>query len=90
LPETNSRAVACPPELQVPPKWVRQPPHDRRFRTKAARSARCAGGICAVAARCSRQYTGEMIPGARFSRISRTRASWARESMTPAIIAEPA
>jgi hypothetical protein len=61
-PEISSRAVACPPELQMPPKWVRQAPDARRFRTKAARSARCAGGICAVAARCPRQYTGR-VPG---------------------------
>ena len=88
-PEISNRAVACPPELQVPPKWVRQAPPARRFRTKAARSARCAGGICAVAARCSRQYTGK-VPVGWFPRISRTRASWARESMARAIVAERA
>jgi hypothetical protein len=81
------RAVACPPELQALPKWVRQAPYARRFRTKAARSARCAGGICAVVARCSRQYTGR-VPVGPFSRISRTLASWARESMAGAIVAE--
>jgi len=86
-PEISSRVVACPPELQVPPKWVRQAPPARRFRTKAARSARWAGGICAVAARCSRQYAGR-VPGRWFPRISRTRASWARESMAGAIVAE--
>ena len=86
-PEISNRAVACPPELQVPPKWVRQAPPARRFRTKAARSAKCARGIAAVAARCSRQYTGK-VPVGWFPRISRTRASWARESMAGAIVAE--
>jgi hypothetical protein len=59
----------------------------RRFRTKAARSARCAAGICAVAARCARQYIGT-APGGSYPRISRTRASWARESMASAIVSE--
>jgi hypothetical protein len=58
-----------------------------RFRTKAARSAKCARGIAAVAARCSRQYTGK-VPVGWFPRISRTRASWARESMAGRIVAE--
>jgi hypothetical protein len=31
-----------------------------------------------------------MIAGGRCPRISRTRAPWARESMAPAIVAEPA
>jgi hypothetical protein len=88
-PEISSRAVACPPELQVPPKWVKQAPYARRFRTKAARSARCAGGICAVVARYSRQYTGR-VPGGPLPRISRTLASCARESIAGAIVAEGA
>ena len=86
-PEISSRVVVCPPELQVPPNWVRQAPYARRFRTKAARSPRCAGGICAVVARCSRQYTGR-VAGGPFPRISRSLTSWARDSITGAIVAE--
>ena len=60
--EMSSRGVAWSPEPQTPPNWVWQAPHARRFRTKAARSARWAVGIWAVAARCSRQYAGR-VPG---------------------------
>jgi hypothetical protein len=41
---------------------VSHSPRSRRVRTKAARSARCPRGICAAAARCSRQYVW-MVPG---------------------------
>jgi hypothetical protein len=83
------RPAAAPSRARprVPPNWVRQAPYARRFRTKAARSARCACRICAVLARCSRQYTGR-VPGGPFPRISRTLASWARESMAGAIVSE--
>jgi len=56
-------------------------------RTNTARSAKCPGGIFAAAARWSRQYVW-MVPGGWSPRTSRTRASWARESMAGAIVAE--